>query len=593
MAKVLLYRFVLCVLLCGCLQKIAAQNYHLTVRCNEVTTAFLQGDLKLKTSFANKLLCKNYVTLIPTMLQAKGYLAASIDSIKQDASFTTITLFLGEKYRWDTLHIDEKDRLLIEQLGLQKEAFKAKPINPQNITQLQEKLLDYYENNGHPFTKIIFDSVQLKDNAITAKLVVNKGVIYRLDSLHLLGNAKISNNFLYHYLNLKQGEFFSKEKLNVINQRLLELPYLQQSNDWNLSMLSNSYILNLYLQPKRSNQVNILVGFLPANQQLGGKLLLTGEANLNLKNAFATGETVLFNWQQFQSASPRLNLGFQKPYIFNSSFGVDFGFELYKKDSAYLNLTAKLGVQYVLSAKKSGKISIETFRTNQLTVDTASVIITKKLPDIIDVGNTNLALEYEFNSTNYRLNPRSGNEFKISSAVGNKSIKKNNTITQLKSSGFNYNALYDSLQLNTYQFKIKTTIAHYFSSGRQSVVKMAANAGWYESPNYFRNELFQIGGYKLLRGFDEESILANRYAVGTMEYRYLLGTNSYFNGFLDVAATDNKITNIANTFIGAGLGLAFETKQGIFNISFAAGKRNDLPFNFRESKIHLGFVSIF
>ena len=593
MAKVLLYRFVLCVLLCGCLQKIAAQNYHLTVRCNEVTTAFLQGDLKLKTSFANKLLCKNYVDLLPTMLQAKGYLAASIDSIKQDASFTTITLFLGEKYRWDTLQIDEKDRLLIEQLGLQKETFKAKPINPQSITQLQEKLLDYYENNGHPFTKIIFDSVQLKNNAITAKLVVNKGVIYQLDSLHLLGNAKISNNFLYHYLNLKKGEFFNKEKLNIINQRLLELPYLQQSNDWNLSMLSTSYILNLYLQPKRSNQVNILVGFLPANQQLGGKLLLTGEANLNLKNAFATGETVLFNWQQFQSASPRLNLGFQKPYIFNSSFGVDFGFELYKKDSAYLNLTAKLGVQYVLSAKKSGKISIETFRTNQLTVDTAWVIITKKLPDIIDVGNTNLALEYEFNSTNYRLNPRSGNEFKISSAVGNKSIKKNNTITQLKSSGFNYNALYDSLQLNTYQFKIKTTIVHYFSSGRQSVVKMAANAGWYESPNYFRNELFQIGGYKLLRGFDEESILANRYAVGTLEYRYLLGTNSYFNGFLDVAATDNKITNIANTFIGAGLGLAFETKQGIFNISFAAGKRNDLPFNFRESKIHLGFVSIF
>lgn len=593
MAKVQLYRFVLCVLLCGCLQKTPAQNYRLMVCCNEASTTFLQENLKLKTSFTNKLQCKNYVDLIPTMLQAKGYLAASIDSIKQDSSFTTITLFLGEKYSWNTLQIDEKDKQLIEQLGLQKEAFEAKPINPQNITQLQVKLLDYYENNGHPFTKIIFDSVQLNGKEVTAKLVVNKGVAYRLDSLHLLGNAKISNNFLYHYLNLKQGEFFSKEKLNIINQRLLELPYLQQSNDWNLSMLSTSYILNLYLQPKRSNQVNILVGFLPANQQLGGKLLLTGEANLNLKNAFATGETVLFNWQQFQSASPRLNLGFQKPYIFNSSFGVDFGFELYKKDSAYLNLTARLGVQYVLSAKQSGKISIETFRTNLLTVDTATVIIAKKLPDIIDVGNTNLALEYEFNSTNYRLNPRSGNEFKIGLAVGNKSIKKNNTITQLKSSGFNYNSLYDSLQLNTYQYKIKATIAHYFSSGRQSVIKTAINAGWYESPNYFRNELFQIGGYKLLRGFDEESILANRYAVGTLEYRYLVGINSYFNGFLDVAATDNKITNITNTFIGAGLGLAFETKQGIFNISFAAGKRNDLPFNFRESKIHLGFVSIF
>jgi hypothetical protein len=42
-----------------------------------------------------------------------------------------------------------------------------------------------------------------------------------------------------------------------------------------------------------------------------------------------------------------------------------------------------------------------------------------------------------------------------------------------------------------------------------------------------------------------------------------------------------------------GLGLAVETKGGIFNISYAAGKRNDLRFNIREAKIHLGYLSIF
>ncbi len=593
MAKVQSYRFILGLLLCGCFAKASSQNYRLIIRSNETDAGFSQKDIQLKTSFANKLLCRNYIEQLPTLLQTKGYLAASVDSLKQDSATTTIRLFLGEKYTWNTLQIEDKDRAIIDQLGLPKDAFTAKPINPQSITQLQEKLLDYFENNGHPFTKISFDSVQLNGNQISAKLLINEGVIYRLDSLHLLGSAKISNDFMYHYLNLKKDEIFNKQKLTIINQRLLELPYLQQSNDWNLTMLSTKYILNLYLQPKRSNQVNVLIGFLPANQQLGGKLLLTGEANLNLKNAFATGETLLFNWQQFQSASPRLNLGFQKPYIFNSSFGIDFGFELYKKDSVYINLTARLGLQYILSAKQSGKISIESFRTNLLTVDTATVIITKRLPDIIDLNNTNLALEYDFNNTNYRLNPRSGNEFKIGISVGNKSIKKNNTITQLKTPAFNYNALYDTVKLNSYQFKIKATAAHYFLSGKQSVIKTAVNAGWYESPNYFRNELFQIGGYKLLRGFDEESIVANRYAVGTLEYRYLVGINSYFNGFIDVGATNNKIINTSNTFIGAGLGLAFETKQGIFNISFAAGKRNDLPFNFRESKIHLGFVSIF
>jgi len=589
MAKVQLYSLFLGVLLCGCLMQATAQNHYLRIQCND--TAF--GKLQLTTKFTNKLQCKNYVNQLPSFLQSKGYLAASVDSFYQDSANTTIQLFLGDKYVWQSLSILPQQQPLLEQLGFKKEAFTAKPINPQSIVQLQEKLLDYFDNSGYPFAKIGFDSVQIANGKVQAQLAVSKGVWYKFDSLHVLGNAKISNQFLYHYLSLQPGDAFSKEKLNAINKHLLELPYLQQSNDWNLNMLATSYSVNLYLQPKRSNQINVLIGFLPANQQVGGQLLLTGEANLNLKNAFATGETILFNWQQLQSASPRLNLGFQRPYIFNSKFGVDFSFELYKKDSAYLNLTAKLGIQYVLSAKQSGKIALETFKTNLLTVDTATVIITQKLPDIIDVSSTNIALEYELNNTNYRFNPRSGNELKISMGAGNKTIKANNTITQLKSSSFNYSSLYDTIQKNTYQLKVKTSLAHYFTTGKQSVVKTAISVGWYESPNYFRNELFQLGGYKLLRGFDEESILANCYAVGALEYRYLVGINSYFNGFVDFGTVSNKVANSSNSYIGAGLGLAFETKQGIINISFASGKRNDLPFNFRESKIHLGFVSIF
>jgi outer membrane protein assembly factor BamA len=589
MAKVQLYNLFLGVLLCGCLMRVTAQNHYLRIQCNDSAVQQLQ----LTTKFANKLQCETYVNQLPSLLQSKGYLAASVDSFYQNSAATTIQLFLGNKYVWQSLTILSQQQPLLEQLGFKKEAFTANPINAQGITQLQEKLLDYYDKFGYPFAKISFDSVQIENGNVHAQLVVNKGIWYKFDSLHILGNAKISSTFLYHYLNLQSGEAFNKEKLNAINQRLLELPYLQQSNDWNLNMLATSYSVNLYLQPKRSNQFNVLIGFLPANQQVGGKLLLTGEANLNLKNAFATGENILFNWQQLQSASPRLNLGFQKPYIFNSKFGIDFSFELYKKDSAYLNLIAKLGIQYLLSAKQSGKISLETFKTNLLTVDTATVIITKKLPDVIDVSTTNLTLEYEFNNTNYRLNARSGNEFKIGIGAGNKTIKANNTITQLKSNGFVFSNLYDTILKNTYQLKVQTNFAHYFPTGRQSVIKTALNIGWYESPNYFRNELFQLGGYKLLRGFDEESIFANRYTVGTLEYRYLIGINSYFNGFIDIGAVNNKIINVSNSYVGAGFGLAFETKQGIINISFAAGKRNDLPFNFRESKIHLGFVSIF
>ena len=115
----------------------------------------------------------------------------------------------------------------------------------------------------------------------------------------------------------------------------------------------------------------------------------------------------------------------------------------------------------------------------------------------------------------------------------------------------------------------------------------------YNSPQYFNNELFLIGGTRNFRGFDEETIYCNNYLVATAEYRYLIDMNSYFSVFSDGGFTSNNITNNTYHYIGAGFGLSFQTKQGLFNISIANGKRDDLPFNFSQSKIHFGFVSIF
>ena len=119
--------------------------------------------------------------------------------------------------------------------------------------------------------------------------------------------------------------------------------------------------------------------------------------------------------------------------------------------------------------------------------------------------------------------------------------------------------------------------------------------GWFQSPFTFRNELFQIGGYKLLRGFDEESIYASHYGVTTLEFRYLMNTNSYFFGFVDAGWASNHALsgNPSKRYAGAGLGLTLQTTGGVFTISLAAGKRNDLAYNIRQTKVHLGYISYF
>ena len=102
--------------------------------------------------------------------------------------------------------------------------------------------------------------------------------------------------------------------------------------------------------------------------------------------------------------------------------------DLFKKDSTFLQLNAQLGLQYLLSSYQSGKIFVQWQNSFLLAngVDTNQVIATKTLPPNSDINAANVGLDYEWNKTNYKFNPRRGNEIKITTSIGIKNIKKNN-----------------------------------------------------------------------------------------------------------------------------------------------------------------------
>lgn len=257
-----------------------------------------------------------------------------------------------------------------------------------------------------------------------------------------------------------------------------------------------------------------------------------------------------------------------------------------------------MGIQYLLAINQTGKIFFQNQRNLLLGggVDTNLIKATKQLPPNIDEKILSIGLDYDLNTTNYRFNPKNGNEIRLVGSVGIKTIKPNNDILALTDPTFDYSSLYDSIKLNTFQVKARLIAAHYFPMGIRSTLKAVINGGIYGSQTVFRNDLFQIGGYKLLRGFDEESIYATQYGVITFEYRNLIGLNSYLFTFIDAGWAKNKYqtVNVNNTFISGGLGLVFETKAGLLNVSFAVGKQNDVKLDLRQAaKIHFGYINYF
>lgn len=575
----------------------AQKKYPLQYRFTD--TADVSVSLGLQTGFDDKGSCSQYIFQLPQLLQKKGFVTASVDSVQMDTASANILIFLGKQYRWAKLNIDSLPQELLNSAGYRDKNFKQQPLDFAAVQQLQQRLLDKLENSGYPFANIYLDSFDLQEEGVSAVLKMEKGPLYRVDSIRVYGDVRINNRFLQRYLEIPDGSIYQKQKLLSISSKLLQLPYLTEEQKWNMSFLGTGSIINLYLKEKKSSQVNGLIGFLPATDQQGrNKLLVTGDFNLNLRNSFGLGEALSMVFQQVQVQSPRLQLGYQQSFLFGSPFGVDFSFDGFKKDTSFLNINLQLGVQYSFGGNKSGKIFYQQFISNLLDVDTNAIRNNRRLPDQIDQTTSNIGIEYEWFNTDYRFNPRKGIDMKLTGSAGIRRIRQNNNISNIKdlsNPGFNFQSLYDSLGTKAYTFRFRGNVAKYFKTGKQTTFKTALNVGLVQSPRIFRNELYQIGGFRMLRGFDEESIFASAYAVVTAEYRILIGLNSYLYAFTDGAWAQNhsQYAHTSNTYFGTGLGLAFETKAGIFNIAFAAGKRNDLSFNLRQSKIHFGYVNFF
>ena len=569
------------------------QQYPVRYICDDSTKV---AQLGLPTSFPTRFDANSYLVGLLPLLQGKGFITASIDTLRIDSAGATVGLFLGDQYRWGTIRTKETDAPLLE--AIRFPAMKGN-MSFAAIQDWQRKILDYLEETGHPFGKTYLDSIQLAGEEVSAVLQIYKGPLYKIDSVQVIGDAKVTREFLQKYLELPSGTLYNRKRLQAISKKLLELSYVEEEKPSELNMLATGSVLNLYLKAKRSSQVNALIGFQPNTELTTGdrKFLLTVDANVLLRNALGNGETIGFMWQQLQKSSPRLNLLYEHPYIFRSPFGTTFSLDMYKRDSFFLNINMNLAVNYRLAEKQTVSVFVQRRQSVVNGINAASIIATKQLPQEADVSSMNLGVGYDVNNTDYRLNPRRGHFFTITSSAGTKRLKKNNLILELRDPsdpGFKYESLYDTVRLKAYQFRVTAAGAQFLQLGKQTTLKLGINAGVYQSPNFFRNELFQIGGNRLLRGFDEESQFVSQYGVGTVEFRLLTGMNSAFFAFVDGGWGKYPLDKVqSHTYFATGAGLSFQTKAGLLNVTYAVGKRDDVQFNLRQSKIHIGFVSFF
>jgi len=532
--------------------------------------------------------------LVPVM-QEEGYLAASIDSVEYGENQIKAYVYAGRQYRWAKLSFSGIPAALWGDMGIAEQEWNDKKLSPKRLAALTGKILSYSENNGYPFATVFLDDVQVKEEGVEARLQLDLGNPIAIDTIVIESSMELYAPFLYAYLGIHPGDPYNEKQLRSIRKKIADLPYLQESQPWKMEFTIGENALYLYLEPKKANQINGLIGLQP-NTVETGKLMLTADVLLNLKNALSYGESIGLLFQQMQYKSPRFQLNTDWPYLLGTQFGLDGDFELFKRDTTFYRTTLNAGVRYLINASDYLRLFYRQNSNRVFSPDLNYVKANQALPADMDVAGNGLGMEYLFSRTDYRLNPRKGIEAKVSVAGMQRSIRTNDAITGLDDgSGFDYASLYDTLPMKSYQYQLSAEAAWYKPLWKTVILKLAYHGGYVSGNNLFLNELFQIGGFKLLRGFDEQSLYVNQYHIATVELRLLLNRNSYFYIFNDDGYTITRYNSIdrKDIPIGLGAGITLETKTGIFSIAFALGKHDGEAMQFRQTKIHFGYVAYF
>ncbi|MFA6517382.1 MAG: hypothetical protein WCU83_09645 [Bacteroidia bacterium] len=530
-------------------------------------------------------------------LNEMGYLTAVILFRQTLEDTLRVYVHEGEKIHWIQIKPGNVPDYILKAAGYRESAFKGKVFRADQYNRLSNRILQELENKGYPFASIQTDSLEIDSSGITAVLNLRQVSFIVFDTIYLRGSAKVQPWFIAKVMGVKTGSPYSERTIQDASSRLNQLPFLTVGQSPSVYFYANRAMPVIWLDKRRANLVDGILGFAP-NSQIGqDKLLVTGEANIHLQNLFETGKSFELNYRSFLGNSQDLRVKLVWPYIFRTQVALDYNLTLLKQDTSFLDVRNEIGMQYRFKGTDQVRFFYQVQTTTLITVDTITIKNTRTLPAANDLSNIQYGISMKIVRYDYFRNPRKGYGLEWSGSVGSKQLIRNATIDALRFTDDQGNSvsLYDGLERDWVQYRFTGQADCFIPLTSSTVFRIQGMAGKLYAPRLFTSELFRIGGIRTLKGFDEQVIFASAYMLLNTEWRYLLQRNSFFTLFFNGAIYENivPVQPVSDKPIGFGAGLNFETEAGIFSLYYALGKAFNNPWEVSKAKVHFGYVSYF
>ncbi|GGI58287.1 POTRA domain-containing protein [Winogradskyella haliclonae] len=514
--------------------------------------------------FPNYISLETEVYTLKEKLIRRGFIDTKIkDIIKQNDSLFNATLYIGQKINTIKVFFSSEfnpELLQFSEVKIDSNYFEV------DIEKL-ETTLDFLNKRiaeqGDPFSSLKLKNLRKEnEDLISADLHIKTNQKRRIDKIVIKGYEKFPQSYVKRFLKLKASQSFNLEDIKAKTERLQELRFAKEIKAPEVLFTNDSTILYLYTEKTKSNNFDGYLGF--GTNENTNKIDFDGYVDLRLVNNLNFGESLRLFYKSDEIDQQTFDVKINAPYIFGSPIGLDVGLNIFRKDSTFSTTTQQARINYQINANHRISAGIKGSVSSDL-LDTNSTLLDDYTSNYYQIGYNYIKSQYydPLFPINFWFN--------INSNFGNRT---QNNIEQQQT----------AFTLETYKI---------FNLNNRNSVFLRLTGASLSSDNYLDNELYRFGGINSIRGFEENSLVANLFGVINTEYRYRLSNSIYVHSVIDAAYFENDITNTKNKLFGFGFGLGLLTKAGLFKLNYSSGKTENIPFRLSDSKIHVSLTATF
>ena len=502
-----------------------------------------------------RILAKDSVSAVKFLdsLSQNNYYLIQLKDVKKEGSHTEIFFDKGKNFNEAQVKISDE---IEKNTKLNKEFFTR------NLDSLKKSISEKYRNQGFSFNRVKSKYLGMKKGIPQVEVSVIPGNQRKIEAFVFRGYEKLPKRFVRNLEKEFQGKVYDDKNLMQINQSLQNHPFVLLEKPPQTLFTKDSTQIFLFTQKKKSNSFDGILGF---GNDKTDKFTFNGSLNVNFRNMFNSFESINIFWQRNPDKGQTFDLKTDIPYLFGSNVGTNINVNIYRQDSTFANV--KLIPAFYLHLNNRQKLGVRgTFETSTV-MD--SLYVQGK--DYVKKG---IGAFYEFNEPTeielflYKTRIRAEADY-----ISTNYSKDNLNVTQ--------NNFY---LLGERNFHLKGN--HFLNLKGETAMISSKN-------DFATNELLRFGGWNSLRGFNENSLYADFYYYGTAEYRYLVGSQAFFDIFGQYGQLNNKTLSLKPRFYSFGLGFNFFLPIGLMSFQISNGNEFGNPFKFSDTKIHWGILSRF